>query len=264
MIKEYLSKIVMNWRVLLKDRTYVISLLVGALVIIGAYFFSYFVSVYHESLAASYISVGDFILDSIPTYNLAFLDIWGFIMVLTAIFAYVVFYRPEKAPFAMKTFGILIIVRACFITLTNVGPPQGALLLEDIFVGTETFKKLFFENDLFFSGHTAIPFLAFLIFKDSKIFKWLMLAASVLMAVTVLLMHVHYSIDVFAAVFIAHGVYSLSNKIFNDLNVRFKKRIELYGWGSLQRRIGNLKDRYRGRKPVGGRVPVVPEVEKVD
>jgi hypothetical protein len=37
-----------------------------------------------------------------------------------------------------------------------------------------------------------------------------MLVSSIILAITVLLMHVHYSIDVLSAYFITYGVYKLS------------------------------------------------------
>jgi hypothetical protein len=36
------------------------------------------------------------------------------------------------------------------------------------------------------------------------------------MAITVLFGHLHYSIDVFAAYFIAHGVFVLSRRLFKE------------------------------------------------
>ncbi|MBD3360385.1 hypothetical protein GF366_01130, partial [Candidatus Peregrinibacteria bacterium] len=146
----------------------------------------------------------------------------------------------------------------------NIGPPNGALLVNDIFLKGGHLSKLFFENDLFFSGHTAVPFLAFLVFKESKIFKWVMFAGSILMAITVLLMHVHYSIDVFAAFFITYGIYSISNKIFRDLNIRFKRRVTLLGWNSLQKRIKSLKEKRRKKENLEGGIVGIPEPEEIN
>jgi len=45
-----------------------------------------------------------------------------------------------------------------------------------------------FSNDLFFSGHTAVPFLGYLLFKEEKI-RYVFLALSIMMGGVVLLMH---------------------------------------------------------------------------
>ncbi len=74
-----------------------------------------------------------------------------------------------------------------------------------------------FKNDLFFSGHTAVPFLGFLLFKNRKV-KYTFLGASIIMAITVLLMHVHYSIDVFSAFFITYGTFKIGEWLFKKMD----------------------------------------------
>ena len=58
-----------------------------------------------------------------------------------------------------------------------------------------------------------------------------------------LLMHVHYSIDVFAAFFIAYGVYAFSDKVFNNLNIRFNRKIRVHGWKALQEKLKGMRER---------------------
>lgn len=240
MIKEYFLKISHHWRILFKDRTYVVSLVTGMLVFVGGFFVNYYVSLYHDNFV--YASVGDVILNRLPTYNLEFLFIDGFYFLIVLLFVYPTFVRPELGPFMLKTFGLLLLLRSGFIMLTHVGPPEGFFYAgaEDVFGGP--LKKFIFRNDLFFSGHTAIPFLGFLLLRGER-FRWFFFASSLVMGATVLLMHVHYSIDVFSAFFIAHGIYVLSDRIFNDLNVRFARKIKRYGWKALQKRMVSLRER---------------------
>lgn len=241
MVKEYFLKTLHHWKVLLKDRAYVLSLLVGILVLILSVFLDRYASLYHDLHV--YTSVGDLILNSLPTYNLEFLFFQGIYTIILLIAFYSVFFEPEMVPFGLKTFGLLIIVRAGFIVLTYLGPPQG-FYFGDVGVGFNSpLRGLFFTNDLFFSGHTALPFLAYLLFRKNMWFRVIMLISAFTMAATVLLMHVHYSIDVFSAFFITHGIYTFSNIVFNQLNLRFKNRIELYGWKSFQKRLKFLKEK---------------------
>lgn len=242
MVKEYFSKLAHHWKVLLGDRTYFISLVIGFVVIFGALVVSMLVSSYKD--ATFYAPVGDLILEQIPTMNLEFLFTWGFYIIVGLICAYPLFKKPELAPFTLKTFGILLLVRSAFIMLTNIGPPEGffyqdQLLLNGAIESTAVFR---FSNDLFFSGHTSTPFLAFLLFRKSR-FRWVMLCGSFLMGTTVLLMHVHYSIDVFAAFFIAYGVYAFSDKVFNNLNIRFNRKIRVHGWKALQEKLKGMRER---------------------
>lgn len=218
MIKKAFSVFGRRWGALLKDPSYRISLFAGLVFLVGAYIVSILASSYHDSWV--FVSVGDIILDNIPTYDMEvfFSEVMYGLVLLT--FLYPVIFRPEIAPFAMKTFAMLTLLRSGFILLTNIGPPTD-FYFNGIEMGTGLLSDPVFRNDLFFSGHTAYPFLAFLIYRKS-IVAWILLFGSFLMAVTVLLMHVHYSIDVFSAFFIAYGVYNISDMVFNKLNLRFK------------------------------------------
>ena len=73
---------------------------------------------------------------------------------------------------------------------------------------------IFNGNDLFFSGHTGLPFLLALIFWENKKLRFLFLGFSVLFAVVVLLGHLHYSIDVFAAYFITYTIFHICKFLF--------------------------------------------------
>ena len=233
-----------KWKILLSYRAFRVSIIVGALVLVGSYILTHFVSIYNDS--SNYISVGDLILDNIPTYNLEFLFIWGIYFIVASIVFYVTVLRPEIVPFVMKTFGILFFVRCGFIILIHVGPPDGFFYESTFLQNIDPINNLVFKNDLFFSGHTSIPFMAFLLIQRG-VFRWLMLAGSIIMGATVLLMHVHYCIDVFAAFFITHGIYSLSNKIFNDLNLKFTNRIINVKFVKIQEKFSNYRERRRGK-----------------
>lgn len=237
MIKEYLNKSLYHWKVLLSDNTFKVSLYIGVILLTSAYVVDFVATVYNDS--QSYISVGDLILDEIPTINMEISFTWGMYIILFLLFFYPIVFRPEIVPFALKTYALLMFIRAGFILLTNVGAPEG-FYYDGVEVGGNVIADLFFRNDLFFSGHTAYPFIGFLIFRDSWM-KWVFLAGSIIEGFTVLVMHIHYSIDVFAAFFIAYGTYRLSRAIFKPLTMRFASTIKLYGWDALQN-LKKLKD----------------------
>ena len=71
-----------------------------------------------------------------------------------------------------------------------------------------------FTGDMFFSAHTGLPFLAALLFWQNKIWRYVFLISSLIFGATVLLGHLHYSIDVFSAFFITYGIYHLAIKFF--------------------------------------------------
>lgn len=238
MLREVFSKFVHHWRVLFRNSAYRSSLIIGILVFLAGFFVNYSVSIYKDIV--HFPSVGDIILNQLPTLNLEFIYEQGMYIVVALIFAYPVLFRPELAPFMLKTYGILMLVRAGFVLLTQIGPPEGFFYADLMMENASPLGKFFFRNDLFFSGHTAVPFLAFLLMKGER-FRWVMLIASFVMAATVLLMHLHYSIDVFAAFFIAHGIYTLSDRIFNTHNKLFLRIIQLHGWQAFQKRMAKLE-----------------------
>lgn len=235
-----LKKSFYHWRVLLNDEPFKRSLFFGICLIFAAYPANYFASSYNDAYA--YISIGDIILDNIPVYNMEFAFTYVVYGLLLLIWLYPILFRPELTPFALKTFAFLIFVRSGFILLTNLGPPVG-FFYEGGRVGGAAMADILFKNDLFFSGHVAYPFLGFLIFKNTWV-RWVLLAGSFFMVITVLAMHIHYSIDVFAAFFIAYGTYSVSEKIFSKLNARFKTKVKLYGWDAVQKMKKMGKDIY--------------------
>jgi hypothetical protein len=63
----------------------------------------------------------------------------------------------------------------------------------------------------------AVPFLGFLLFREDNI-RYFFLFFSFFMGAVVLLMHVHYSIDVFSAFFITYGTHKVGEKFFNKVN----------------------------------------------
>ena len=156
------------------------------------------------------VAVPDLVLDSIPVIDLSFLFVWGIIIVMIVYSLYAI-YKPKKFHYALGMLSLFMLVRSAFIVLTHLKAPVGAIPV----AGHGFLQFLTYSNDLFFSGHAGLPFLGFLVFKESKI-RYFFLGASIILAITVLLMHVHYSIDVASAYFITFGVFIIGDRIFGD------------------------------------------------
>src|SRR3989338_5613172 len=123
MFRETFGRFAHHWKVLLSDHAFKVSLFVGVCFLTSSYVVDYLASVYSD--AQKYISVGDLILDNIPTFNLEFSFTWVMYALMVLIFVYPIFFKPEIVPFTLKTFALLIMFRAGFILLTNLGPPVG-------------------------------------------------------------------------------------------------------------------------------------------
>jgi len=183
--------------------------------IIGACFLV--ISLGINFLAGSYASkeagnaVSDIILDHVPVMDVDGIFVYG-IVAFFAFIAVLLFLRPERAPFIFKSLSVFIVVRSFFIILTHIGPAPQAILLDS---SNGIISYFTFTGDLFFSGHTGFPFLLALIFWRDRYLRVAFLASSVLFGIVVLLGHLHYSIDVFAAFFITYGIFQIVVKLFN-------------------------------------------------
>ena len=179
----------------------------------GVFFFvlSLFVSELATDFATSQatINVPDLIISNIPVFNVNF--IVNEVAMFYAMFLLLVgILNPKYVPFALKSAALFILVRSAFITFTHMGPfPEHSYLNQNAF-----FNPLNIGSDFFFSGHTGLPYLMALVFWNKKIIRIISLIAAIVFGISVLLGHLHYSIDVFAAFFITYSIFALAQKFF--------------------------------------------------
>jgi membrane-associated phospholipid phosphatase len=98
--------------------------------------------------------------------------------------------------------------------LLPLEPPAQMIPLNDPFVQFFGSGEIL-TKDLFFSGHTSTLFILFLI-TESKPLKNIFLTATVLVAIFVVLQHVHYTVDVIAAPFFAYTSFRIFKVIQNN------------------------------------------------
>jgi len=186
---------------------YYASLLEAIVIFIVSIFVTHYASKYAAINASNHVE--DIILSNTRVYNFEVLFVHGAIMLSLFVVALCFYYR-KTAPFLIKAASLFIIIRAVFVSLTHIGPYPLKLELESGLLNFITSG-----NDLFFSGHTGLPFLVALIFWEHKYLRYLFLASSIMFGVIVLLSHLHYSIDVFAAFFITYSIYHIAMKLFS-------------------------------------------------
>ena len=194
-----------KWRFDIKKNSFSICLALGFFLI--AAFFTYLAGNYADNFQGAGIS--DLILDNIPALQLSLLFVVSIFFLMAVLIIYPLFFKVDYLAFVIAQMALLVLIRSFSMILTHMPVPEGA-----IFVDFPSMINLWnFDNDLFFSGHVAIPFLGYLLFKKSKI-RYFFLLGTALMVALVLLTHRHYSIDVFAAFFITYGSYRFFNWIF--------------------------------------------------
>jgi len=168
---------------------------------------NYFANVYTTSHTSNYVS--DIILDNLPVVNLDFVFIQG-AMLAIAFVILLLLTEPEKIPFAVKSIAFFVLIRSAFIMMTHTALPLDHILLNP----ESSFRYITEGNDMFFSSHTGLPFLMALIFWANKKLRIVFFILSGIFALTVLLAHLHYSIDVFAAFFITYSIFHIAQRLF--------------------------------------------------
>jgi hypothetical protein len=162
--------------------------------------------------------VTDIILSNIRVFDVNGLFLYGPVLFWVIIGAYLVFFEPRKIPFSLKSIALFLIIRSAFLTMTHIGPfPSHAMINKTGIIGVFTSG-----SDLFFSSHTGMPFLMALILWDNKYLRLFSIFASLFFGAVVLLAHLHYSIDVFAAFFITYSIFHIADKFFKKERLLFE------------------------------------------
>ncbi len=189
------------------------SLYEGIALLAIAIIIQIFAGQYSSRVSIGANSVHDILLDNLPVVNLDFMIVGGAIA-LWVLAWWLLVTRPRYLVFGMKAIALLIISRAFFFSLTHIGAPATGAPPGPSNLGWGFYKLVTFQGNFFYSGHTAFPILMALIFWDDDFWRPFFVVMAFLLGASVLLAHVHYSIDVFAAPFIVYGVYKIAERFF--------------------------------------------------
>lgn len=117
--------------------------------------------------------------------------------------------QPMRFMLAVKTFYIVVTLRYLLIYFIPLEPHPEILLLKDPFLAMIVYDSLPITKDLFFSGHMSTMFMA-CIFMPYKPLKYALFVAAFSLGILLMIQHVHYSYDIFAAVIISWGGYRIA------------------------------------------------------
>lgn len=214
-----------KYKVHFKHKGFLASIAVAILMFTLSLVINSYATSYATAMAGN--AVNDIVLDNIPVFNVDEIFFFG-PLILIAFIGILGFSEPKRLPFLLKSVAVFVVVRSVFTTLTHIGvSPQG--IVPDAFVaqnGFEWLQKIMFGGDLFFSGHTGLPFLMALIFWDKKWLRITFICLSIFFGVIVLMAHLHYTIDVVSAFFITDGVFRLTESIFKKDKEIFKLGVD--------------------------------------
>jgi hypothetical protein len=194
-IKENTTK-ALTWKEAVRANGFIfkltaITIVFAAILLIFPFFFQ------HIELRDGY-KLKDIVVDHIEPVDLSvpiFICIWG----TTILIAYRCFRNPMLFLAALYSFIVLTLLRMITISLVPLNPPDGLIPLVDPISNFFYGKTSFVTKDLFFSGHTSSQFLFFLCLHKRRD-KILAFISTCFVGTMVLVQHVHYTIDVLAAI----------------------------------------------------------------
>jgi len=195
-----------RYGVLLNQRAFMRSVIQGTAFMAASMIAIFAAVTYATENASNHVT--DLILSNIGPYNVGLWFVYG-TFAQFGVFAGLVLWWPNRLPFALKAIALFLLVRAVFVSLTHIAPSP-----IDPHTPAPFLNSIFYGGDLFFSGHTGLPFLAALAFWHIPLLRAFYLMSTVFFGTIVLLGHYHYSIDVLAAVFITSGIFQAACWLF--------------------------------------------------
>jgi len=212
-VRDRVRDALLNWagEVLVCRRLIAVSLVFTAVALLADYYCGAYVT------ATQGVKAPDLILDRFRAIDMSFLFVYGYVALIVTMFLQPILFRVRTFHVVAIQFSLLLLLRSVFMIFTHLETPAGSVAVT--FPGF--FNGLYFENDMFFSGHTAMPFLGFYLFRHSPL-RYVFLVGAVVMGIVVLAMHLHYSIDVFAAFFMTYCSYRMGNRLLRRIDRVFR------------------------------------------
>jgi len=191
----------------------------GAFVL--ALLLNYWTGTYADLIGPSLAPSRDLLFPYLPMRAFPFIHSWGFVGFLAVFSAGAALYEPrERLPFFLWAYALIIGTRAIFTILTPMGVPAEAPTF-DAYPLRGMFQFFDFRYTFFFSGHTAFPLMGFFLARRPWV-RWACLGFSLLLAASVLLSRLHYTIDVAGAFFITYAVADMAGLSWRRLSEPLK------------------------------------------
>lgn len=192
-----------------RTRSFLVALIILGLAIV----FQFYASAYSSRVPSN--SVPDLLLGLLPIINLNAIIVEGALGVIAGTI-FLLLAKPKYLIFTLKAAAIFIATRAVFVSVTHLGIYPGQVGPDPTGFFDQIYTGLGLEAGFFFSGHTGLTFLMALIFWDEKFWRYVYIVLAIVFGISVLLAHVHYSIDVLAAPYITYSIFKMSQYFFAE------------------------------------------------
>jgi len=204
-----------TWREALQKPRFTLDLILTAVIFLASLYLCR--EVIHYAHTRPGVQLNDPLLHLVGPVSLRmpiFLVLWSSLL----LGVYTLAKNPTRLVIWFQAAAVLACLRAIALFLVPLEPLATIIPLADPVATLRTDMGTLIINDLFFSGHTATLFLLFLAV-ESCLLKRFLLAGMIFTATGVLLQHVHYSGDVFAAPFFALGSWRLALFLRKKLDI---------------------------------------------
>ncbi len=193
-------------------KEHVRSLLVAFVLLGLAIVFQFYASLYSTRVSSNFVH--DIFLDNLPTIDLNVIIVEGALLAIAGT-AFLLATKPQYLIFSLKAVAIFIATRAVFVSVTHLGIYPGQIGPDPTGFFDNIYTGLGLQAGYFFSGHVGLPVLMSLIFWKERFWRFLYIGAAVVFGASVLIAHVHYSIDVLAAPYMTYCIFKISQYFFS-------------------------------------------------
>lgn len=155
-------------------------------------------------------SLSDMVLDRVPVFDASLVYDLACIVAFFIVVAYIIHRKDYgRIPYFLLLSGIFYIIRAIFIALTPIGNPPGFDGSNPLFNGF-----CLYELGVYPSGHVGNTFLLLLVVNDKK-YRYLIAFCLVLIILSLIYSHGHYSIDIFSGFLFGYAIKAFGDKHLN-------------------------------------------------
>jgi len=200
----YFQKIKNDWKNELTNRTFKFKLIITSITLVALLTFLTEFLLFIEQRPGALLN--DPLLKLLPAIDVTWFTFFIIYLGLFVAVLHLIKY-PKLFIAASQAYILMISLRIIAMYLIPLEPPAGMISLQDPVVEIFGTGQLLLK-DLFFSGHTATLFLFSLTARTKKMRSFFIIL-TILVGAAVLIQHVHYSIDVFAAPFFAFASYKI-------------------------------------------------------
>lgn len=166
---------------------------------------------YVDAIGPAASTSPDLVLRHLPSLQVAWLYWWGALAFVAFACAAAFLRERGRWGYLARSAALVIAARAVLMCLTPLRIPDGAVSVDSGLIYSTVGRHLTTHNDLFFSMHTAMPFLGSLVFRDRAV-RAACLAFAFLMGATVLLLKTHYSLDVAGAFLVPYALHRFQGR----------------------------------------------------